>query len=385
MNVAVKVAVDDSMIGGAGCAGYADVYKDTQLPSMLDIDIHITAFEINLSNDQYRDLLNCLAFFSNYSTISRNRKYRPKRISVKENPSLWWKYAYQVTIADIREKKKQSNWKSLIEHSTKRRNYIDLQKRRDARYAKATGMLQLKYDSPALQSLNDLEELFSLSDIIDRRKCAEMEVTTELAEIKLKEEKMQSDSKEVDDSYVGWITSWWSDENSHADNHDGTSGKDTSMEGGDFSISEKEKNDFFKVYGQNSEDAKKRDKLIELMTMGAKNRSSVTGSFELERITFTLGNTHAKTEESVKHGIMQLDLIILTAHGNSFNQTTRITSKIADLRMKDLSSKSTAENKEIIKQTPTAISNDEVTQLPNDDQNNGLLHVTYDILHQCDR
>ena len=50
------------MIGGAGCAGYADVYKDTQLPSMLDIDIHITAFEINLSNDQYRDLLNCLAF-----------------------------------------------------------------------------------------------------------------------------------------------------------------------------------------------------------------------------------------------------------------------------------------------------------------------------------
>ena len=234
VNVAVKVAVDDSMIGGSGCTGYADVYKDTQLPSMFDIDIHITAFEINLSNDQYRDLLNCLAFFSNYSTISRNRKYRPKNISVKENPSLWWKYAYQVTIADIREKKKQSNWKSLLEHSTKRRNYIDLQKRRDARYAKATGMLQLKYDSPALQSLNDLEELFSLSDIIDLRKCGEMEVTTELAEIKLKEEKMQSDSKEVDDSYVGWITSWWSDENSHTDNDDGASGKDTSMEGGFF-------------------------------------------------------------------------------------------------------------------------------------------------------
>ena len=83
VNVAVKVAVDDSMIE-AGCAGYADVYKDTQLPSMLDNGIHITAFEINLSNDQYRDLLNCLAFFSNYSTISRNRKYRPKNISVKE-------------------------------------------------------------------------------------------------------------------------------------------------------------------------------------------------------------------------------------------------------------------------------------------------------------
>ena len=109
-----------------------------------------------------------------------------------------------MTIADIRER--QSSWKSLIEHSTKRA-VVDLQKRRDARYAKATGMLQLKYDSPALQSLNDLEELFSLSDIIDLRKCAEMEVNTELAEIKLKEEKMQSDSKEVDDSYVGWITS----------------------------------------------------------------------------------------------------------------------------------------------------------------------------------
>ena len=79
------------------------------------------------------------------------------------------------------------------------------------------------------------------------RKCAETEVTTELAEVELKEkEKMQSNSKEVDDSYVGWITSWWSDENSHADNDDGTSGKDTSMEEGDFSISEKEKTDFFK-------------------------------------------------------------------------------------------------------------------------------------------
>ena len=100
----------------------------------------------------------------------------------------------------------------------------------------------------------------------------------------------------------------------------------------------------------------------------------------MERITFTLGNTHAKTEESVKHGIMQLDLILLTAHVNSFNQTTRITSKMADLRMRDLSSKSTAENREIIKQTPTAISNDEVTQWPNEGQNNGLLQVTYDII-----
>ena len=56
------------------------------------------------------------------------------------------------------------------------------------------------------------------------------------------------------------------------------------MEGADFSISEKAQTDFFKVYGQNSEDAKKRDKLIELMTMGAKNRSSVTGSFELNEL-----------------------------------------------------------------------------------------------------
>ena len=76
----------------------------------------------------------------------------------------------------------------------------------------------------------------------------------------------------------------------------------TSMEGADFSISEKEKNDFLKIYGQILK-TQKEDKLIELMTMGAKNRSSVTGSFELERITFTLGNIHAKTEESVKHGI----------------------------------------------------------------------------------
>ena len=48
--------------------------------------------------------------------------------------------------------------------------------------------------------------------------------------------------------------------------------------------------------------------------------------------------------------------------------------------MRDLSSKSTAENREIIKQTPTAISNDEVTQWPNEGQNNGLLQVTYDII-----
>ena len=84
---------------------------------------------------------------------------------------------------------------------------------------------------------------------------------------------------------------------------------------------------------------------------------------------------------------MQLDLILLTAHVNSFNQTTRITSKMADLRMRDLSSKSTAENREIIKQTPTAISNDEVTQWPNEGQNNGLLQVTYDIFTKinCDR
>ena len=47
---------------------------------------------------------------------------------------------------------------------------------------------------------------------------------------------MQSDSKEVDDSYVGWITSWWSDENSHADNDNITSENVTSMEGATFLI-----------------------------------------------------------------------------------------------------------------------------------------------------
>ena len=88
VNVAVKVAVDDSMIGGSGCAGYADVYKDTQLPSMLDIDIHITAFEINLSNDQYRDLLNCLAFFLKLLNHIQKSKISPKEYICKREPKF---------------------------------------------------------------------------------------------------------------------------------------------------------------------------------------------------------------------------------------------------------------------------------------------------------
>ena len=93
-----------------------------------------------------------------------------------------------------------------------------MHKRRNLEYTKARGIVQLKYDSTGLQKLNELEEFFSLQEIINLRKRAEREMRNELRKLQeerqveiLKKGKIQSQSNSTgnDGSYVGWISSWW--------------------------------------------------------------------------------------------------------------------------------------------------------------------------------
>ena len=112
------------------------------------------------------------------------------------------------------------------------------------------------------------------------------------------------------------------------------------------------RNPLTKVFGQDSEGKKKRDKLIELIKNGTHDRSSITGNFKWDGITFTLGSKAPQLQrEQKENGVMELSLTMLTLNVDSFHKTTRITSKIVNLSLEDLSSQSSTRNCKIIKQS----------------------------------
>ena len=342
LTVHIRVAVDDQMVGGSGAESCAALYADGELPAVMDVAIKVSTLGLTLGKSQYRDLLNCISFLSNYSTISRNRQYRPK-VTVSASPSAWWKYAYNATVMDLREKKKQAQWDNVLRTVKDRSRYIALQKRKHAKYAEISSQIPLQSDSAGLLELSALENMFDIEEIVNMRKRADVEVTEEIREY----EATQGTSARNDPS--GWFSwSYWSGGNGESVDNDVARDppQNQKPEHGDdeeFEISEEEKKVFFKTFGKGS---KNRDKLMKIMAAGSDTRPSLIAEFHLASVEVQLGSNY--NQESYDSGVMQLKLATFRTFVKTINDTTIIEASLFDLTVHDMSSNASDECKAIV-------------------------------------
>lgn len=109
---------------------------------------------------------------------------------------LWWQYAGNVILSDIRENRKRKSWKYIFERRKDRLKYISLFKR-----TKKTKW-QKPLSKEEQNELSELEKKLSFEDIIFFRSLADAELKKE-SENQKELEKYQKETKK------GWFSGWF--------------------------------------------------------------------------------------------------------------------------------------------------------------------------------
>ncbi|OLL22292.1 Vacuolar protein sorting-associated protein 13 [Neolecta irregularis DAH-3] len=108
-----------------------------------------------LDEDQYRDALLMLDLFHFYIRHQHYQKYRPKGVSVTENPHAWFHFAAHCILREIHEKNRKWTWEYFQERRDQRTRYIELFKKK----------VMETLVSPETTELQEMEKVLSYEDI----------------------------------------------------------------------------------------------------------------------------------------------------------------------------------------------------------------------------
>lgn len=143
-------------------------------------------FGIDLDSQQYTDMLWTLSKFHWYIKTYKFRKFRPK-VSVAENPKLWFQYAATSILNEIHERNYKWSWKYFETRRNQRLEYIKLYKHHFLTKALALELLEL-------------EDQLSFEDIKFYRS---------LARNQLRKEKNLNPSHKAQEPQPGWFGGWF--------------------------------------------------------------------------------------------------------------------------------------------------------------------------------
>ncbi|KAF5093513.1 hypothetical protein D0Z00_004029 [Geotrichum galactomycetum] len=125
-------------------------------------------------SDQYRDVLWVAEIFRIYNRTKEFQKFRPKT-TVKENPKAWLKYAADVVLAEVKQKRREWTWDYILERREDKLRYIHL-------YKQKTVSPPLSVEET--EEFNNLEIKYSFEDLRFYRSLAKSELKKEKAQIK---------------------------------------------------------------------------------------------------------------------------------------------------------------------------------------------------------
>ncbi|CAG8609296.1 9150_t:CDS:10, partial [Funneliformis caledonium] len=148
-------------------------------------------------DEQYRDALLMVDLFHFYLRQQQYRKFRPLKVTPKQDPKAWLRFAGNCIISEIRERNRKFTWDYFVERRDDRHLYVKLYK--DKQLEKMTPENQVELDQ--------LEKKLSYEDIRFYRSIAKSQLRKEKALIarKQKERSLQQSSQ----SGSGWLSGWW--------------------------------------------------------------------------------------------------------------------------------------------------------------------------------
>lgn len=141
-------------------------------------------------SDQYRDVLWVVEVFRIYNRTKEFHKFRPKT-TVKENPKAWLKYAADVVLAEVKQKRREWTWDYILERRTDKIRYIQL-------YKQKTIAPPLSVEET--EEFNNLEIKYNFDDLRFYRSLAKSELKKEKAQVKAAHV-----PKLVDNSWSSWL------------------------------------------------------------------------------------------------------------------------------------------------------------------------------------
>ena len=166
--------------------------RNCQYVPVIDVNITIDSIDLEIRRAHYHQILTFISMIKNRNYSKKFWIFRPE-LSVKDNPRLWWKYAFTVVKSQLRERHAWS-WERLSETSVLRRRYCHLYKRKLlSTYNKD---IQIKSSFSSLDEFSSRDNVGSSSrishDVDDASSYIEPLTAKELEELEL-----------IDDGLIG--------------------------------------------------------------------------------------------------------------------------------------------------------------------------------------
>ncbi|KAK8498349.1 hypothetical protein V6N12_032902 [Hibiscus sabdariffa] len=170
------------------------------------ISARMTCLVLSLNEIQLQQILILSDYLSTSQLREKYGRYRPWScpLSRKEDgwQRLWWRYAQDSILSDVREKLKKTSWRYFGQRLSNRRKYVDLYK---------TKLEFLRQDQPIdesiIRDLELMEKESDIDDILSFRSAAEhelQEVLSKSSTANFSVEKSRHDGQSVGKSR-GWL------------------------------------------------------------------------------------------------------------------------------------------------------------------------------------
>ncbi|XP_029973693.1 vacuolar protein sorting-associated protein 13D, partial [Salarias fasciatus] len=87
--------------------------------------VHLEPLSLRLSQVQYQQIMDFLKELDRREREMRYRKWRP-RVSISENCRLWWMFAIQANLSEIREQRRRNSWQFALQRARDAQTYTGL-------------------------------------------------------------------------------------------------------------------------------------------------------------------------------------------------------------------------------------------------------------------
>lgn len=181
---------------------------DNDLPQY-SINAELTKLVLSLDEVQLQQIFILLDYLCTSQLREKYGRYRPRYSPLSKKPDgwqkLWWQYAQQSVLSDVREKLKKTSWRYLAQRLSNRRKYINLYK------AKLDCLQQEQaIDESVVRELEQMEKESDVDDILSYRSAAECELQQVLSNVGMNGGAEKSRNNERLSSRSGGWLNWLS-------------------------------------------------------------------------------------------------------------------------------------------------------------------------------
>lgn len=197
----------------------AVVHVMDEKSTYVDASAEIDQIRISLSRSQYLSALSLLSFTSAKRRQARYMSLRPTNASVKQNPSLWWKFAIRSVLLDVRERLARVDWEQLNKQRTQRRRYMELYTLVSHPQSYAATLVSddvaTMTKEDLIAQIDDLEGEWDVQELLRLRSAARKDIDTKERQRQKEQQDAQKKSGESSDvppatsglwSYATWLT-----------------------------------------------------------------------------------------------------------------------------------------------------------------------------------